>query len=125
MKTRNNLNISDSEWKIMKILWGKPELTLKEIAAGLEDTDWSYTTIRTLVNRLVEKGALHADKSTGNFRYAPAVSEKECTEKEVTRFLARVFNGSASMLVSALTHDSGLTEEEQEKLRMIIDKMDS
>ena len=120
-----NLSISESEWKIMKVLWEKPELTLKEIAAGLEDTEWSYTTIRTLVTRLVEKGAVAADKTSGNFKYYPAVSESECKSKEASRFLSRVFDGSVSMLVSTLTRDSGLTEEERKELMSIIEKMDS
>lgn len=125
MQTKN-INISESEWKIMKVLWEKPALTLREIASGLEDTDWSYTTIRTLVTRLLEKGAVKADKkATCHFIYSPAVSESECKNKEVNRFLTRVFDGSISMLVSALTKDSNLTEEEQKKLMDMIEKMEN
>jgi BlaI family penicillinase repressor len=120
-----NLNISESEWKIMKVLWEKPNLTLKEIAVNLSDSDWSYTTIRTLVTRLAEKGAINADKSANNFLYSPSVSENECKCKEVSQFLSRVFDGSVSMLVSTLTRDSNLTEEEQEELMSIIQKIDS
>ncbi len=120
-----NISISESEWKIMKILWGKPGLTLKEIAASLEDTGWSYTTIRTLVTRLLEKGAVYADKSAGNFKYCPAVSDNDCKRKEVNRLLARVFDGSVSMLVSTLTKDSNLTEQERKELMSIIDKMEN
>lgn len=120
-----NMQISESEWKVMKVLWEKSHLTLKEIAEKLAETGWSYTTIRTLVTRLAEKGAIAADKSTGNFRYFPAVSEDECKFKEVNRFLSKVFDGSVSMLVSTLTKDSNLTEEEQNKLMSIIEKMDS
>lgn len=125
MQTKN-LSISESEWKVMKILWEKPNLTLKEIAASLDETDWSYTTIRTLVTRLAEKGAIEANKkSPNNFLYYPAVSENECKLKEMNRFLSRVFDGSVSMLVSTLTKDSNLTEEEQKELMSIIEKMDS
>lgn len=124
MQTKN-LSISESEWKVMKVLWEKPDLTLREIAASLEDTDWSYTTIRTLVTRLLEKGAVAADKTSGNFKYYPAVSESECKNKEVNRFLSRVFDGSVSMLVSTLTKDSNLTEEEQKELLSIIEKMEN
>jgi len=124
MQTKN-LSISESEWKVMKVLWEKPDLTLREVAARLKETDWSYTTIRTLVTRLMEKGAIDADKSLSNFRYFPAVSENECKIKEVNRFLSRVFDGSVSMLVSTLTKDSNLTEEEQKELMSIIEKMKS
>lgn len=124
METKN-LSISESEWKIMRVLWEKPDLTLREITANLGETDWSYTTIRTLVTRLLEKGAISADKSSSNFKYYPAVTEDECKLKEMNRFLSRVFDGSVSMLVSTLTKDSNLTEEEQKELMNIIEKMDS
>lgn len=119
-------NISDSEWKVMKALWEKPGLTLREIAAGLEDTGWSYTTVRTMVARLAEKGVINADKIDPNsFLYSPAVLENECKAKEMDSFLTRVFDGSVSMLISTLTRDSNLTEEEQKELMSIIEKMES
>lgn len=120
-----NISISDAEWKVMKVLWEKPDLTLRQISSGLEDTKWSYTTIRTLVTRLMDKGAISADRmSTNNFKYYPVISESECQKKEVNNFLAKVFDGSISMLVSTLTKDSNLTEEEQKELMNIIEKME-
>ncbi len=119
------MKISESEWQVMKVLWETPNLTMKEIAASLDRVDWSYTTVRTLVNRLSDKGALRADRSVShNFKYSPAVSEDECQKKEVRSLLARVFNGSVSMLVSTLTKDSNLSEEEQRELMNLIEKMD-
>lgn len=122
----NNINISDSEWKVMKALWEKPDLTLREIAAELEDTGWSYTTVRTMVARLVEKGAVNADKTDPNsFLYTPAILENEFKAKETESFLSRVFDGSVSMLVSTLARNSSLTEEEQKELMSIIEKIES
>ena len=48
-------NISESEWEVMQCLWEESNLTLKEIVERLEHTDWSDTTIRTMVTRLVYK----------------------------------------------------------------------
>ncbi|HWQ78876.1 MAG TPA: BlaI/MecI/CopY family transcriptional regulator [Anaerovoracaceae bacterium] len=123
---RNNIKISDSEWKVMRVLWERPGLTLREIAAALGDTGWSYTTVRTLVTRLTEKGAICADKNAPNsFLYSPAVLENECKAKEMNSFLSKVFDGSVSMMVSALARDSNLTEEERKELMNIIEKMES
>ena len=72
------INISDSEWKIMKVLWEQPNLTLRQIFEGLADSEWSYTTVRTMVSRLVEKKAIGADRTLiNNFKYYPLVSESE------------------------------------------------
>ena len=69
------IRISDAEWKIMKTLWNSesPAMTLGEIISALgEDNRWSYTTVRTLIVRLIDKGAVSADKppvSTATARY--------------------------------------------------------
>lgn len=118
-------NISEAEWKVMECLWGKPNLTLKEIAESLKDTDWSYTTIRTLVTRLVEKGVVGADKSSSsNFRYFPIAPEKECRVQETKSFLTRVFDGSVAMMLSTLVKQEELSKEEISELKKIIDSMD-
>lgn len=118
-------NISEAEWKVMECLWGKSNLTLKEIAESLKDTDWSYTTIRTLVTRLVEKGVVGADKSsTSNFRYFPIAPEKECRVQEIKSFLTRVFDGSVAMMLSTLVKQEELSKEEISELKKIIDSMD-
>lgn len=120
-----NISISDSEWQIMKVIWEVPNINLKEISERVDKCGWSYSTIRTLVKRLVDKGVIAADKSiSNNFKYYSIVSEEECKKKEVKSFLEKVFNGSAGMLISALTKDSELSEKEKEKLRDIIDKID-
>lgn len=118
-------NISEAEWKVMECLWGKSKLTLKEIAESLKDTDWSYTTIRTLVTRLVDKGVVGADKSSSsNFRYFPIAPEKECRVQETKSFLTRVFDGSVAMMLSTLVKQEELSKEEISELKKIIDSMD-
>lgn len=122
----DNVNISDSEWQIMKVLWQFPNSTLKEIAAKVTDCGWSYTTVRTLVNRLAGKGIIGADKSVPkNFRYYAIAAEQECKVKEVRSLLEKVFNGSAGMLISALVKDADLSESEQKELEAIISKIES
>jgi len=119
------LSISDSEWEVMKVLWEQPNMTLRQIDNYLHHKKWSYTTVRTLVTRLVEKGAIGADKSMiSNFKYYPIVSESDCKNKEVKSLLERVFDGSAKMMVSSLTKDSNLTKKEQQELMDLIEKMD-
>ncbi len=116
--------LSESEWMVMKVLWEHPHITLKEITALLNDSEWSYSTIRTLVSRLVKKDAVAADKTIGNFKYYPIAEESECKQQEAKKFLSRVFDGSISMMVSTLVMDSNLSEDEQKELMDIIDKID-
>lgn len=118
-------NISEAEWKVMECLWDKSNQTLKEIAGNLKEADWGYTTIRTLVTRLVEKGAVGADKTLpSNFRYFPIAPEKECKLQETKNFLTRVFDGSVAMMLSTLVKQEELSKEEVLELKKIIDNMD-
>ena len=120
-----NKSISNSEWNIMKILWQTPKLTLRQIYEKTGAAEgWSYTTVRTLVTRLVEKEAVAADKSGANFKYYPLLSENECKNSEVKNFIDKVFDGKKSTLMVSLTKDSKLTEEETKTLMSLIEKID-
>lgn len=113
-------NISESEWKVMTCLWKEPNLTLKQISQNLKDTKWSYSTIRTLVTRLMEKGAIDADKSSSsNFKYFPIVQEKECKVQETKNFLTRVFNGSVSMMISTLANKKSFRQKKLQSLKKL------
>lgn len=134
---KRSIAISDAEWAVMKVLWeadpqgnmdaGAAEagLTLRQIDEAVKENGWSYSTVRTMVGRLVEKGAITADKThPGNFLYYPAVSEETCQREEVRSFVDRVFGGSARLLVSALVDEQKLSAEEEAALLAIIDKME-
>ena len=116
--------ISESEWKVIEVLWKKPHSTIKDIVAALADSGWGYSTIRTLVIRLCEKGAIAADTTIGNYKYYPIATEAECRMHETKSFLARVYGGSLKMLMASLANESELTEKEAQQLMNIIDKME-
>ncbi|GAA0079275.1 CopY/TcrY family copper transport repressor [Clostridium sp. CTA-5] len=118
-------SISESEWKIMNVLWEQPDLELSDIVENLKDNEWSYSTIKTLLKRLVDKGVVIADKTSGrNFKYKPAVEEQECKIKEAKSFLAKVFDSSLSMFVSTLVKESNLSQKDEDELMKIINKME-
>lgn len=72
----------------MQVLWKKPNSTLKEMAESMKSHKWSDTTIRTLITRLMEKGAISADKSiANNFKYFPILMENACKKREANGFI--------------------------------------
>lgn len=121
---KGNISIAETEWKVMELLWKKSNITIGDIKIGLEDTGWSDSTVKTLVRRLVQKGAVKADDSLGQFRYSPNVEESECKRKETRNLIDRIYNGSVKMLMANLVSDSNLSAEEAEQLFEIIDKME-
>lgn len=119
-----NISIAETEWKVMELLWHTPKLTIGEIKAGLSYTGWGESTIKTLVRRLVQKEAILADNTSGQFVYIPLVSEEECKRKETRHFLSRIYHGSVKMLMASLASESKLTEEETKELLRMIEKME-
>ncbi len=118
------INITETEWKIMEILWKSPMLTLGDIRKALSDTDWSSSTIKTLVRRLTQKGAVGIDNSQNKFKYYPIVKEDKCKLKETHNLIDRIYNGSVKMLMANLVSESNLTDNEAKQLMQIIEKME-
>ena len=121
---KKEIGISETEWIIMEILWDKPMLTIGEIRSCLNASEWSDSTLKTLVRRLVIKNAVGYDDTKGHFRYFPIADEKECRLKETKSFIDKVYHGSVKLMMASLVSDKGLSREETEKLFEIIDKME-
>lgn len=109
----------------MEVLWQQPGSTVNDVVKKLEHTGWSYSTIKTMLKRLVDKGFAEVDKTvTNSFKYKAVIEEKDHKVKETKKFLQRVFDGSICMFVSTLAKESNLTKEEEEELMRIIGKME-
>lgn len=119
-----DISIAETEWKIMEILWNTPMVTIGEIKSNLTDTDWSDSTVKTLVRRLTQKGAVGFDDTDTHYRYYPIINESECKMKETKNLIDRIYNGSVKMLMTNLVSGSSLSDEEAKKLFDIIDKME-
>lgn len=117
-------SITDSEWKIMQCLWAGGALPLGEIIEQVTPTTgWSGNTIRTLLVRLVEKGAVSAVKEGRNYRYSALAKESECALQETEQFLQRVFDGSPSKLFAALTGGGKLSDKDCDEIEALIRQM--
>ena len=110
--------ISDSELEVMKLLWRAGEaLPVTEIRETLQRTrGWEATTVKTLVSRLVSKGALRQEKRNV-FYYSPLITEREYNAWATDSLIRRLYNGSARELVAALVRSEGLTQQDIEELR--------
>jgi BlaI family penicillinase repressor len=112
--------ISGSELEVMKLLWQKEDaLPITEIREELQKSrGWEPATIKTLVSRLVGKGAVLQEKRNVYY-YSPLISEKEYNTWATKDLISRLYNGSARDLVAALVHSDGLTKEDIEELRQM------
>ena len=127
MNSKERVKISDAEWVIMKVLWNNSEngtMTLGDIVRALgPDNKWSYTTIRTLIVRLVDKGTVSVDKTTGVYRYGTLISKDDCILSEVRSFISRVFDDSPADYIAALVNDGDIDYAERQKILRILKDM--
>ena len=112
--------ITASELEIMKLLWHTEDaLTVTEIREKLQILKgWEPATIKTLISRLVSKGALRQEKRNV-FYYSPNISEQEYSSWATEDLISRLYNGRARDLVAALVNSDGLTRDDLEELRQM------
>lgn len=116
--------IAESEWAVMEVLWESSPLTATEVAKTLRPaTNWAKNTVRTLLTRLVEKGALKIGKNAAGTRmFLPAVSRAACVKAEGKSFLQRIFGGAAKPLLVHFAQNSRLTAAEVKELKRLLDE---
>ncbi len=110
--------ITDSELEVMRTLWDAPDaLPISDIRRALQARQgWEATTIKTLVSRLVGKGAV-AQERRNVFYYRALISESEYSEWATGDLIRRLYRGSAKSLVAALFHSEELTQADVDELR--------
>ncbi len=110
--------ITASELEVMKLLWRTEDaLTVTDIRESLQrQKGWEPATIKTLLSRLVSKGAVRQERRNVYY-YSPVISEKEYNAWATDDLIDRLYHGSARDLVAALVHSDGLTREDLDELR--------
>lgn len=113
--------ISEAEWEVMKICWGRSPVSAQEIIDALAaQNDWHPKTIKTLLNRLVKKRALGFKKDGRAYLYHPLIAEKDCVSAESRSFIDRVFGGSLKPMLAHFVESRQLSPEEIAELKTLL-----
>ena len=104
------MKLTDSEWQIMNSLWERSPATARGIAERLpEEVQWAYTTIRTLLARLVKKGAVREYKEGKSSRYEPLLAREKAQRSALKTLANQAFDGAFGPLMHFLVRDQKLT----------------
>jgi len=115
-----NISIGDAELEIMKVIWkSKEPITSLEIGKKVEDKGWKKTTIATFLTRLVEKGALSADKQGKLYYYSPLITEKDYKKSQTKNLIKTLYNGSVRDFAVAFFEEQKLSDDDIKELRAI------
>lgn len=113
--------ISDSELQIMQLLWEDSPLSAAEISKALPDSlGWSPTTVKTMLSRLVGKGALATDPDGRRFLYRPLVERQQLAAGQAGGLIDRLFGGRVSPLVAQLAEQREIDPEDLAELERLV-----
>ena len=117
-----NINIGEAELEIMKGVWKADEpIGSAEIGKVVEEKGWKRTTIATFLARLVEKGALSAERRGKAWYYTPILTAKEYKKSQMKSLIKNLFDGSAENLVAALFEEEQFSEKDIRELKAIFE----
>lgn len=110
----------------MDVLWREKRLTADDIYENVaKEAGWSSATVKTLINRLLKKGALGAERSGRRAVYYPKLSRDAYLGAESESFLDRLFGGRVAPLVSYFSESGKLSDDEAKEIRRILARIES
>lgn len=121
----NAKSISEAESRLMQILWERGDATAEELRqAVVEETDWQEGTVKALLNRLLRKGAVSAEREGRRFRYRPVLDRADYVAEQSRSLVDRLFDGRVAPLVAHFSERKALTASDIDELRKLVHELD-
>ena len=115
------IRITEAEWEVMAVVWDQsPVAASTEVEVVKDRKQWTLATVRTLLRRLVNKGALQQETEGKRYIYTPLISMAECVRRESESFLDRVLGRAPSEAILHLVKRAELSGKDIQELRRIL-----
>ncbi|MBN2008997.1 BlaI/MecI/CopY family transcriptional regulator [candidate division KSB1 bacterium] len=115
--------LTKAEYDIMRILWKHGEQSVREIYDALKDTQgWALTTVRTMMDRMANKGLLEKENYHGVFIFKPMISRPAGLARMVRFFADRVLETDTNTVVAMFSNTKGLSTDEIDELKKLLDE---
>lgn len=115
------MQISDAESVVMEVLWaGSPRTAEAVVEALTGPQDWQEATIKTLLNRLLKKGAISATREGRRYWYSPVLSREAWVQAQSHNLLQRLFGGRLAPLVAHFQSEQRLSESDRAELLALL-----
>jgi BlaI family penicillinase repressor len=116
-----SIRITEAEWEVMAVVWDRAPVVASTVVEVLEHSkQWTLATVRTLLRRLVNKGALEQQADGKRYIYTARISKAECARRESESFLDRVLGREPSAAILHLVKRADLSREDIQELRRIL-----
>ena len=117
--------ISEAESVVMEVLWRASPLTTEDVVAALDGKqEWQESTVKTLLNRLLNKGAIRAERDGRRYLYSAVMQRDEWLSNESEGLLDRLFGGRVAPLVAHFSKQKKLTKKDLAELKRLIEEIE-
>ncbi|MCP4261584.1 MAG: BlaI/MecI/CopY family transcriptional regulator [Planctomycetes bacterium] len=120
---KKSAELTEAEWEIMKVVWKKEPCaagTVQEVLT--ESRDRAYSTVKTTMDRMVEKGFLRIEKIRNLQLFRSCISKVEAKRGEFHRMLKRAFDGALTPMMQFLIEHEGISKKQASELRRLVNK---
>ena len=119
------MQISDAESVVMQALWRSSPLAAEDVfAAVAAGQGWQEPTVKTLLNRLLKKGAISAERDGRRFLYSPVLQREQWLRQESEGLVDRLFGGRVAPMVAQFTERGRLSKKDLAELRKLLETLD-
>ncbi|HEX7324029.1 MAG TPA: BlaI/MecI/CopY family transcriptional regulator [Rhodanobacteraceae bacterium] len=122
----SNPAISEAESHVMELLWRRAPQASDDLAVALQpSTGWHENTVRTLLGRLVRKGAVRAERDGRRYLYSPLLTRDAWQTQESRSLLQRVFGGRVAPLLVHFSRHEKLSAKDVAELRKLVEQLEA
>lgn len=119
------MQISEAESLVMEVLWERAPRGAEDVMAELAASrDWREGTVKTLLNRLLRKGAVRAEKDARRYLYHPLISREDWVTGQSRHLLDRLFDGRLAPMVAHFSRSKALSRKDIAELRKLLEELD-
>lgn len=122
-KSSRDVELTEAEWAIIKAVWEHEPCTAPDVTEALaEKRQWSYSTVKTMMDRMVDKGLLATQKIRNLILYRSTITQEDAQKGEVLRTLKRAFDGALTPMMQFLLKNEEISAGEIEELKKMLEK---
>lgn len=119
------MKLTEAEWIVMNVVWERRSVVAREVLEAVEDrTGWAYTTVKTLMSRLVDKGALKGRKRGNTVVFEPVISREQARRSAVRGLLDRAFDGAFGSFVQHMLTQEKLSSKDRLELERMLAELE-
>ncbi len=120
---KKNYQLTEGEWAIIQAVWDNEPCAAPKVQDELEaQKSWTYSTVKTMMDRMVTKGLLKTKRSRNLILYRSAITKIQAQKGEIRRTVKRAFNGALTPMMQFLLDNHNLSQKQLNELERLIKK---